>query len=107
MQSTFTDRRWSLRSCVVLTCLIAVLVLSTVQVAHWCGDRTLQASVHSAQAGDGLCPICYSVPVGHGAAPAAMAPICIEASITPPPVAAELHGAQPEFHLHNRPPPAA
>jgi hypothetical protein len=106
MQSTFLSRRsWS-RSWFALVCLLAVFVVSGVQVAHWDPARSNQASVQTAQASDGLCPICFSVPVGHGAAPTAILPVRIESTIAVAPIAPLSEGTQPEFHLHIRPPPS-
>lgn len=81
-----------------------MFVVSGVQVAHWDSQRNDRSS-QILQRSDGLCPICYSVPVGHGAAPAVFMPVAIEASIAVVAIAPESKGTQPEFHLHIRPPP--
>lgn len=107
MQSTYAKLRWSLRSCLVLTLLLAVMIISAVQVAHWCGHDGTHTIAGTAQASEGICPVCYSVPVSHGMAPAALNLFCqseqVAESITPP----QQQGIQPEFHLHTRPPPTA
>jgi hypothetical protein len=106
MQSTPVNRHSWLRSSYALVCLLAVFVVSGVQAAHWDPARSEQAAVQTTQADDGLCPICYSVPVGHGAAPAAITAVRIEGTITVALIEAEREGIQPEFHLHIRPPPS-
>lgn len=106
MQSTLSNRRSLYRSAFALGCMLAVLVMSGVQVAHWDAQRDTQdVSAQSAQASDGLCPICYSVPVGHGAAPASLLPVRIEGTQRVALRARQRAGIQPEFHLHIRPPP--
>ena len=107
MLSALLTRNAWLRSSFVIVCLLAVLIVSGVQVAHWDAERSAgHAFANSVQSNDGLCPICYSVPVGHGAAPAAIVPIRIEGSFAVATIAPESEGIQPEFHLHIRPPPS-
>lgn len=95
-------RRWF-----ALVCLFAVVIVGGVQAAHWDTQRAVDRTcVTTLLNNDGLCPICFSVPVGHGAAPAAMVPIRVESSVAVAPLVATREGIQPEFHLHIRPPPA-
>ena len=107
MQSTLTQLRWSLRSCLVLTLLFAVLIVSAVQVAHWCGHEGVSAIAQAAQSSDSLCPICYSVPVSHGMTMASLDVFCSDESVAELTQPAEQQGIQPEFYLHTRPPPTA
>ncbi len=107
MQRFLLTRSSRLRSSFALLCMLAVLVVSGVQVAHWDGESGASHTLaKTARNNDGLCPICYSVPVGHGAAPAAIVPVRMESSCAIETVASESAGIQPEFHLHIRPPPS-
>jgi hypothetical protein len=107
MQMTPSVRGSQLRLWSALLCMLAVFVVSGVQVAHWDTQRLAKtATLQSAQTTDGLCPICYSVPVGHGAAPTTITPIQLDGTPTVATVARQSEGIQPEFHLHIRPPPA-
>lgn len=103
MQSASPIRRW-----LVFLLATAVFVVGGAQVAHW--DSTHAYGKHTveqgAQSTDGLCPICYSVPVGHGAAPAVFLPVGVQTTLHDVALAAQDEGVQPEFHLHIRPPPA-
>lgn len=106
MRRTTSARGSQLRVWSALLCMLAVFVVSGVQVAHWDTQRlTKTATLQPGQATDGLCPICYSVPVGHGAAPTAVIPIRLDGTPTVETVARQSEGIQPEFHLHIRPPP--
>lgn len=103
MRSSSPIRPW-----LALLLVSAVFVVGGVQVAHWdsthsYGDHQV---VQGAQSSDGLCPICYSVPVGHGAAPAVFVPIAVQITPRHATVAVQSEGIQPEFHLYIRPPPA-
>jgi hypothetical protein len=107
MQSRSSVRAVAWRSWAAVLCLLAVFVVSGVQIAHWDTQRLEKhASAQSALASDGLCPICYSVPVGHGAAPASILHVQIVGTPAIETVARQSEGSQPEFHLHIRPPPA-
>lgn len=107
MQSTSIVRGVGWRSWAAGLCLLAVFVVSGVQIAHWDTQHLEKhASVQSALASDGLCPICYSVPVGHGAAPATILAVQIVGTPAVETLARQSEGIQPEFHLHIRPPPA-
>lgn len=107
MQSTLTQLRWSLRSCLVLTLLVAVLIVSAVQVAHWCGHEGVAAIAQVAPSSDSLCPICYSVPVSHAMTMQALDMFYLDESVAELAQPPEQQGTQPEFHLHTRPPPTA
>ncbi len=107
MQSSWFSHGVRWRRCFALVCLLAVVVVSGVQAAHWDKLSTdTSSSLTSLQNNDGLCPICFSVPVGHGFAPAAMLPIRVEGSFAVISLVPTSEGIQPEFHLHIRPPPA-
>ena len=97
-----------IRRLVALALVVAVFTVAGVQIAHWDGERSAGAVASKiAQNADGLCPICYSVPVGHGAAPASFVPVRLEGHTRVFVVAPESEGIQPAFHLHIRPPPIA
>jgi hypothetical protein len=108
MQIWSLTRRGWWHSCFALVCILAVSIVSGVQVAHWDAERAPGHSLASSvQTSDGLCPICYSVPVGHGAAPAPFQLFHFEGTFAVTAVAPASEGIQPEFHLHIRPPPVA
>ncbi|ABF40418.1 hypothetical protein Acid345_1416 [Candidatus Koribacter versatilis Ellin345] len=97
----------SFRRCLALILALAVFTLAGIQIAHWDNERNVgQAGFRISQNADGLCPICSSTPVGHGAAPTTSAPVCFEGQAQVFSVAALSDGIQPDFHLHIRPPPA-
>ena len=97
-----------IRRCLALVLALAVFTVAGVQIAHWDNERTVGQGISKiAQNADGLCPICYSVPVGHGAAPASFVPVRLEGHAHVVLVHAESEGIQPDFHLHIRPPPVA
>jgi len=96
-----------IRRCLAVLLALAVFAVAGIQITHWDNERNIgQAVSKLAQNADGLCPICYSVPVGHGAAPATFVPIRLEGRTQVFTAAAQSEGIQPEFHLHIRPPPA-
>ncbi len=96
----------AIRRCLALILALAVFTVAGVQIAHWDNERNVgQGGFKLAQNADGLCPICYSVPVGHGAAPAIFVPVRLESHTQVVTVRAKSEGIQPEFHLYIRPPP--
>lgn len=87
--------------------MLAVFIVGGLQVAHWDpAPNPVHACTRVAQGNDGLCPICYSVPVGHGAAPVAIDPVCLHEMIADAPTAPTATGIEPEFRLQIRPPPS-
>jgi hypothetical protein len=103
MQNVSTVRR-----SLTLVLVLAIFTVAGLQIAHWDSERSFgSVAVKVTQNSDGLCPICYSVPVGHGAAPTVFVPVRLEGQLRIRAILAESAGIQPEFHLHIRPPPSA